>query len=129
MEFWQGDAHNLKPQFTNYDLVLACNLVDRLYHPARFLEDITRRINPGGLLVLFSPYTWLEEFTPKENWLGGPQDRWRERHHPGRSAGRPGAGRFPPRGPTRDVPFVIRETARKFQHTLSQMSIWEKNDA
>ena len=26
---------------------------------------------PGGVLVITSPYTWLEEFTKKENWLGG----------------------------------------------------------
>ncbi|MCU0841030.1 MAG: nucleotidyltransferase family protein, partial [Thiobacillaceae bacterium] len=25
----------------------------------------------------------------------------------------------------RDVPFVIRETARKFQHTLAEMTVWE----
>jgi len=65
VEFWQGDAHNLKEQFGDYDLVLACNLIDRLYDPARFLEHIAGRINPGGLLVILSPYTWLEEFTSK----------------------------------------------------------------
>ena len=27
---------------------------------------------------------------------------------------------------TIDVPFVIQETARKHQHTVAQMSIWEK---
>jgi putative 4-mercaptohistidine N1-methyltranferase len=129
VEFWQGDAHNLKPQFTNYDLVLACNLVDRLYHPARFLEDITRRINSGGLLVLFSPYTWLEEFTPKENWLGGRKiDGENVTTLDGLQAALEPAG-FRRVGEPRDVPFVIRETARKFQHTLSQMSIWEKHDA
>ncbi|PID80675.1 SAM-dependent methyltransferase [bacterium DOLZORAL124_64_63] len=129
VEFWQGDAHNLKPQFTNYDLVLACNLVDRLYHPVRFLEDIARRINPGGLLVILSPYTWLEEFTPRDNWLGGRKvDGENVTTLDGLQAAlKPiGLRRI---GQTRDVPFVIRETARKFQHTLSQMSIWEKNEA
>ncbi len=29
-------------------------------------------------------------------------------------------------GEPKDVPFVIRETARKFQHTLSQVSVWER---
>ena len=29
------------------------------------------------------------------------------------------------RGPL-SVPFVIRETRRKFQHTLSEVSIWER---
>ena len=71
VEFWQGDAHNLKERFTGYDLVLACNLIDRLHDPALFLERIATRINPGGLLVILSPYTWLEEFTPPEKWLGG----------------------------------------------------------
>ncbi len=71
VEFWQGDAHNLKPQFTGYDLVLAANLIDRLYEPARFLGRIHERLNPGGLLVITSPYTWLEEFTPRDKWLGG----------------------------------------------------------
>lgn len=27
---------------------------------------------------------------------------------------------------TKDVPFVIRETARKYQHTVAQMSVWKK---
>ena len=125
VEFWQGDAHNLKPQFSNYDLVLACNLVDRLYSPAKFLDHIAGRINKGGLLVLLSPYTWLEEFTPVENWLGGLKVDGENRTtleglhrelEPGfRLVGEP-----------RDVPFVIRETARKFQHTLSHMTVWEK---
>ncbi|WP_339799395.1 5-histidylcysteine sulfoxide synthase [uncultured Marinobacter sp.] len=35
--FWQGDACNLKPVFSGYDLVLASNLLDRLYNPRRFL--------------------------------------------------------------------------------------------
>ncbi len=125
VEFWQGDAHNLKTQLTDYDLVLACNLIDRLYNPAKFLEHIAGRINPGGLLVLLSPYTWLEEFTPKENWLGGHKidgenvttlDGLHQALAPG----------FKPIGEPRDVPFIIRETGRKFQHTLSQLTVWEK---
>ncbi|MDN5938080.1 MAG: 5-histidylcysteine sulfoxide synthase, partial [Salinisphaera sp.] len=39
-EFLQGDACNLKPQLTDYDLVFAANLIDRLYEPARFLDTI-----------------------------------------------------------------------------------------
>ena len=48
VEFFQGDATNLKPQFTGYDLVLAANLLDRLYDPKRFLETIHERLKPGG---------------------------------------------------------------------------------
>ena len=71
VEFFQGDATNLKPQFTGYDLILAANLIDRLNDPREFLETVHERLNPGGVLVITSPYTWLEEFTKKENWLGG----------------------------------------------------------
>ncbi len=41
IQFIQGDACNMKPQPTRYDLVLASNLIDRLRQPARFLHDVT----------------------------------------------------------------------------------------
>ena len=28
--------------------------------------------------------------------------------------------------PPQDLPFVIRETARKYQHTLSQVTVWRR---
>ncbi|MCF6178486.1 MAG: putative 4-mercaptohistidine N1-methyltransferase, partial [Geopsychrobacter sp.] len=127
IEFLQGDAHNLKPQFKEYDLVIAANLLDRLYDPALFLATIHKRINSGGLLIIASPYTWLEEFTKKENWIGGL-----------RRSGEPVTTlqglqeqlgpHFHMLGEPQDLPFVIRETARKFQHTVSQLSIWQKTE-
>ncbi len=65
IQFVQGDACNLKPQPEGFDLVLASNLIDRLRQPQRFLHDITRMIRSGGVLMLSSPYTWLEEFTAR----------------------------------------------------------------
>ena len=125
IEFAQGDAHNLKPQFTGYDLILAGNLLDRLYDPNRFLTTIHERMTPGGLLIIASPYTWLEEFTRKEYWIGGI-----------RRAGEPFttfeglketlAGHFSLLGKPLEVEFVLRETARKFQHTISQVTIWKR---
>lgn len=124
VQFSQADACNLPEKFSGYDLVLAANLIDRLYSPRRFLTMIHERINPGGLLVLTSPYTWLEEFTRKEEWLGGF-----------REAGEPVwtldglkealAPHFCLLGEPRDVPFVIRETRRKFQHSLAEVTVWE----
>ncbi|WP_154223253.1 5-histidylcysteine sulfoxide synthase [Marinicella rhabdoformis] len=124
IEFTQGDACNLKDKYRNYDLVFAGNLIDRLYQPASFIHDIKTRINPAGYLAITSPYTWLEEFTNKENWLGGYKKNGENVqtldhlkallspefelvHH-------------------QDIPFVIRETARKHQHTLAQFSLWKK---
>ena len=125
IEFSQGDAHNLKPQFTDYDLILAGNLLDRLYEPIRFLRSIHERLNIGGLLVLASPYTWREESTKKENWVGGI-----------RKAGEPFytleglqsllEPRFKRLGEPQEIEFVIRETARKYQHSISQLTVWER---
>jgi putative 4-mercaptohistidine N1-methyltranferase len=122
VEFWQGDACNLKPLYHGFDLIFAGNLLDRLYDPKKFLESLYDRLNPGGLLILTSPYTWQEESTPREHWIGGFKkdgenfttlDGLKEILEPGFSLKE-----------TRDVPFVIRETARKFQHTVARMSIW-----
>lgn len=125
IDFVQGDACNLKPQPEGFDLVLASNLIDRLRQPKRFLQDITRMINPGGVLVLSSPYTWLEAFTPKENWLGGIRENG-EALTTLQALQRLLAADFEPVGAPRDVPFVIRETARKYQHTLAQVTVWRK---
>lgn len=125
VEFRQGDAHNLKPQLRDFDLVLAANLIDRLYDPARFLADIGARMRSGGLLVILSPYTWLEEFTPKDKWLGG-------RKVDGENVTTLAAlraalgGAFDPVGQPREVPFVIRETRRKHQHTVSELTVWRR---
>jgi 5-histidylcysteine sulfoxide synthase/putative 4-mercaptohistidine N1-methyltranferase len=125
VDFWQGDACNLKPLFTGYDLIFAGNLIDRLYSPRRFLESVHGRLNPGGLLVLTSPYTWLPEFTAKEEWLGG----YLRHGQPITTLGGLHEvldAHFRLVGEPHQIPFVIRETARKFQHTLAEMTVWEK---
>lgn len=125
IQFVQGDACNLKPQPDRYDLVLASNLIDRLRQPKRFLQDVIPMIRSGGLLVLSSPYTWLEEFTPKENWLGGVRENG-EALTTYQALQRLLRDAFEEVVPPQDVPFVIRETARKYQHTEAQLTIWRK---
>ncbi|MDR3580827.1 MAG: 5-histidylcysteine sulfoxide synthase [Oryzomonas sp.] len=124
VEFSQADACNLPEKFTGYDLVLAANLIDRLYSPRRFLSTIHEHINPGGLLVITSPYTWLEAFTKKEEWLGGYRDAG-ENVTSLEGLNSALAPRFRLLGEPRDIPFVIRETRRKFQHTIAEMTVWE----
>lgn len=125
IDFLQGDACNLKPQLTGYNLVFAGNLIDRLYDPAMFLKDIQERILSGGLLVLTSPYTWLEEYTDKSNWLGGVKVNG-ENFSTLDALKQQLADSFEFEEAV-DVPFVIRETARKYQHTVAQMTIWRKH--
>lgn len=125
VSFYQGDACNLKPQYTGYDLVLAANLIDRLYQPKRFLQDIAERINDGGLLIISSPYTWLETHTPKEEWIGGfKKDGENYTTLDGLKAHL--GSHFTLVGQAQKVPFVIRETQHKFQHTLSELTIWQR---
>ncbi|MGI9279476.1 MAG: 5-histidylcysteine sulfoxide synthase [Endozoicomonas sp.] len=123
--FTQGDACNLKPKYNNYDLIFAGNLIDRLNDPQGFLSTIQERIRPGGLLVLTSPYTWLEEYTSKEKWLGGVRENG-EALTTYDGLKRVLDQDFEEVEPPRDVPFVIRETARKHQHTVAQATFWRK---
>ncbi len=123
VSFMQGDACNLKDVYSGYDLIFCSNLIDRLYYPQKFLDDVPNRVNDGGLLVLLSPYTWLEEYTPKENWLGGYIKDNKEVSTLETLKTELNGYELVD---TIDVPFVIKETNRKFQHTISQMSIWKK---
>ncbi|OXY82020.1 5-histidylcysteine sulfoxide synthase [Oceanimonas doudoroffii] len=123
IEFVQGDAHNLKPQFTGYDLIFCGNLIDRLYDPAAFLAQVHARLNAGGCLVLTSPYTWLDTYTPRAKWLGGIKvngENFTTLDGLKRELGE----RFELVA-RQDIPFVIRETRRKFQHTLAEMTVWK----
>jgi len=125
VEFWQGDACNLKAHFKNYNLIMATNLIDRLYEPKLFLDKVHERINKDGYLILTSPYTWLEEYTKKEFWLGGYEDE-----NGNTVSTLDGLKNVLEENfeliATEDLPFVIRETPRKYQHTISQLSVWKK---
>lgn len=125
VEFFQGDACNLKPLYTNYDLILAANLIDRLYNPAKFLESIHTRINVGGILMIASPYTWLEEHTPRESWLGGFKKDG-ESYTTFDALKDHLSAHFKLVAKPQGVPFVIRETKHKHQHTISEVTIWER---
>jgi 5-histidylcysteine sulfoxide synthase/putative 4-mercaptohistidine N1-methyltranferase len=125
VEFYQADACNLKPLYTGYDLVLASNLIDRLYDPARFLAMIHERIHRGGLLIITSPYTWVEEYTARDKWIGGFRKDG-ENLTTLQALNEILSPHFESVAEPQDIPFVIRETSRKFQHTVAQMTIWER---
>jgi len=125
VSFWQGDACNLKPNFRGYDLIMATNLIDRLYNPKLFLESVHERLNDDGILILTSPYTWQESSTKKEFWLGGYEDENGKEVRTLESLKAILANNFELLG-VEDLEFVIKETARKYQHTISQVTVWKK---
>ncbi len=119
VSFWQGDACNLNPSFTGFDLIFAGNLIDRLYDPEKFLKDISHRLNHKAIFVLTSPYTWSSEFTSENKWLC--QDN-KESLETIKEILSPNFNLLD----IKDIEFVIRESKRKYQHSIAQMSIWEK---
>jgi putative 4-mercaptohistidine N1-methyltranferase len=117
IHFVRGDACNLPEDIGRFDLVLMANLIDRLPDPARCLERLPAFIEPGGWLVITSPYTWLEEYTPREKWLDGG----------GRGALSELREKLEPAFICRDVfdlPFLIREHRRKYQWSVAEVSLW-----
>jgi len=76
------------------------------------------------MLILTSPYTWQEEFTAKEKWIGGyKKDGENVTTLDGLKEILEDDFRLLE---TKNIPFVIQETARKHQHTIAQMTIWQK---
>lgn len=118
VRFQQGDAMHLPAELGAFNRVHAANLLCRLPEPQLFLERLPALIEPGGELVLATPCTWLEDFTPHENWPPGTTFDWLK------SSLEPDFQLLR----SSEEPFLIRETARKFQWTFSQVSVWRRRD-
>jgi putative 4-mercaptohistidine N1-methyltranferase len=122
VQFERGDAMDLRKDIGKFDVVLMANLIDRLGNPRRCLGKVKDLLNPGGQLIVTSPYTWNVEYTPKENWLGGfERDGGRVRTMSTLSE------LLSPDfqcGPRKNLSFLIREHARKFQLGISEASVW-----
>lgn len=124
VRFEQGDAMDLRADLGSFDVVLMANLIDRLSSPVRCLARLPELVRPGGQLVVTSPYTWMSEYTPVEEWIGGVE---RASVRCGTLDGLTAAlsGAFE-RVAVKELPFLIREHARKFQWSVAQASIWRR---
>lgn len=122
VSFEQGDAMNLRGDLGVFDVILMANLIDRLSDPEKCLEQLPALTKPGGQLIITSPYTWLEEYTPKTNWLGGFEKDGNEVHTIETLKSLLSAKFEFQR--TQDLPFLIREHARKFQWSVAEASLW-----
>jgi len=119
VQFEQGDACALRGDTGTFDLVLMANLIDRLPDPAKCLARLPGLIPSGGWLVITSPYTWLEEYTPCGKWLDGD----------GRGTLSALTERLAPAFDLRhvfDLPFLIREHLRKYQWSVAEASVWQR---
>lgn len=122
LRFQQGDAMNLPQDLGTFHVVLMANLIDRLTQPVDCLSRLAGLMESGGQLIITSPYTWLEEYTPKKNWLGGYTEADQE------VSTLEGLKRALEKDfdlqTTKDLPFLIREHSRKYQWSVAQASVW-----
>lgn len=69
--FLVGDALALPFPDGAFGTVVALNLVDRVPDPGRAVDEMGRLVEPRGVLLVGSPWTWLDRFTSRERRLGG----------------------------------------------------------
>ncbi|MDD2384720.1 MAG: 5-histidylcysteine sulfoxide synthase [Sulfurospirillaceae bacterium] len=125
VEFWQGDPHNLKPYFHEYNLVLANDILDTLYDPKLFLQTIPERIVTGGYLVVASSYDWNESKTPRVKWLGGFKKNG-EKYSTFEALREILSKDFESIGVPCEVQSIWHENKRKTITKALQVSVWRK---
>ncbi|MGE9294608.1 MAG: methyltransferase domain-containing protein, partial [Puniceicoccales bacterium] len=126
VEFMQADLSNMKDLYRGFDLILVSNLLERSYNPAKFLETVHERLNEGGLLVIACTNAWSEQFTKKENWIGGYKDATGEN-----VSTRDGLGALLKnfrefREPV-NVPQAIRRSGRTWDYAISEVTFWVRD--
>ncbi len=125
VEFREGDACRLPKDLGQFDCVMLSNLLCRVPDPDACLRQLPGLLRSGGRVLITTPCSWMEEFTPQSAWLGGML-----------RDGKPvttleGLTRCLGSGfkllRTEEMPFLIREHARKFQWSVAQASLWERS--
>lgn len=118
IRFEQGDACNLPLHIKQFDAVLMANVLCRLPDPIACLERMQGQnalVKSGGVLVMTTPFSWLEHYTPRSKWLDGINavksvlTDFNLIHQ-------------------EELPFMIREHARKFEYIITHASVWRRNE-
>jgi putative 4-mercaptohistidine N1-methyltranferase len=119
VSFSVADATDLPDKLGPFDVVMAANLICRLPDPEKFLNPIASLVKPGGQLLLTTPFTWLEEYTPRDRWIGGITEGIRSEEELSRRLS--GEFRLHRRC---DLPFLIKEHERKYQLGIALGTCW-----
>lgn len=113
VEFRCHDVLDLVDEPDQYEVVLAANLLCRLKNPTLLLDLFAQLVKPAGQLVLITPYSWLDQYTPRKNWLTA------ENVHQSLGPSFTLEKRF-------DMPFSLREHRRKYQWVVADASVWSR---
>lgn len=125
VQFRRADACSLPAEYTDFDAVLAGNLLCRLPSPKAFLSRLggpRGLVKRGGVVMFASPFSWMEQFTTKSAWLGGTEDA-NGRHWSADELQKALGGEFE-LVHREDFPFMIREHRRKFEYVVSDLTVW-----
>lgn len=126
VDFMQGDLSNLKERYRDYDLILIDSLLERSYNPKAFLENVHHRINPRGLLVIASTHDWQTKSAARENWLGGFKVDGENVTTDDTLQHLLGVHFKRLDDAAQEVENVLRQSRRRFEHNLAQVTIWER---
>ncbi len=116
IERGQIDSCNLPFHIKAFDAVLMANVLCRLPDPAACLERMQgdhALVKKGGIFVLTTPFSWLEEYTAKSKWIHGIEGiahiltEYDVIHQ-------------------QELSFVIREHRRKFEYITTLASVWRR---
>lgn len=116
VSFEWGDAMDLAPNLGAFDAVLMSNLLCRLPDPKKLLARLQgpeALVRSGGVVVMATPFSWLEEYTPKDNWL----------------ADVPAVADLMPEYQLvaqKNWPFMIRDHRRRFEYIITAVSVWRR---
>ena len=75
VDFWACDAAALPFAPGCAGLILALNLLDCVPDPVALLHTLAAALQPGGALLLATPFDWAARATAAPQWIGGHSQR------------------------------------------------------
>jgi len=129
VNFFQGNACELNEYAYNmgaFDGVIISNLLCRLPDPQATLNALPKIVNKGGVVVIVTPFSWFEEYTPRSKWLGGYVDTDGQPIYSKDKLIEIMQGLGFKKIHDKSMPLVIREHQRKYQLIISDATGWRK---
>jgi len=130
VRFFTGDACELshyQKDIGNFDGVIMSNLLCRLPSPTACLEGLSKLVNTNGIVLILTPYSWLEQFTNRDKWLGGYYDESTKEPLFSKDNLLPLMQNFGfEKIHEEQVPLIIREHQRKYQYIVTEATGWRR---
>ena len=126
VEYSIGDACNLEGTASlggPFDAVLIANLLCRLPDPKRLLERLPDLLNKDGIVLIVSPYSWQEKYTPPGKWLQVSDDQIDMEKCIIEVMQILGFRHLM----SQDMPAIIREHERLYQYIISEAIAFQRN--